>query len=92
MTFLVTAAGRPRSNKAASQWFSKACSEAGLAEGKSAHGLRKLRAAMFRENGATKDQRKAILGHESDAEEALYSKSADLQRVISGTDFPTLAE
>ncbi|WP_157771601.1 hypothetical protein [Thioclava nitratireducens] len=51
---------------------------------KSAHGLRKLRAAIFRENGATKDQRMAILGHETAAEAEHYDKSADLKRVVKG--------
>ncbi|MFW8637499.1 tyrosine-type recombinase/integrase [Cribrihabitans pelagius] len=88
-TYIITASGKPRSEKAASQWFSKACRAAGLGEGKSAHGLRKLRASMLRENGATEDQRKAILGHETGAEAEHYSKSADLRRVISGTEFPT---
>ena len=91
MTYIVTAGGKPRSEKSTSQWFSKACRDAGLENGKSAHGLRKLRASMFRENGASEDQRKAILGHETSAEAAHYSKSADMRRVISGTDFPTPA-
>ena len=84
MTFIATKGGRPRSEKAASQWFSKACRAAGLEDGKSADGLRKLRATMFRENGASQDQRMAILGHETSAEAEHYSKSADQKRVISG--------
>ncbi|MEL6296781.1 MAG: hypothetical protein AAFR10_21225, partial [Pseudomonadota bacterium] len=52
----------------------------------SAHGIRKLRAAMFRENGASEDQRMAILGHESKQMASHYSKSADLRKVISGTN------
>ncbi|TQS73313.1 tyrosine-type recombinase/integrase [Rhodobacteraceae bacterium] len=84
ITYIVTAHGKPRSHKAVSSWFSNACTEAGLDAKKSAHGLRKLRAAMFRENGATKDQRMAILGHESEAEAEHYDKSADLRRVLLG--------
>lgn len=84
LSFIVTAKGKPRSHKAVSSWFSQACTDAGMDPRKSAHGLRKLRAAMFRENGATKDQRMAILGHETAAEAEHYDKSADLKRVVRG--------
>lgn len=80
--FICTAFGKPRSYKAAAQWFSAACTKAGLPE-LSAHGVRKLRASMFRENGASKEARMGILGHETEAEAARYAKSADLRRVIS---------
>lgn len=86
MVWLVTAQGKPRSHKAASQWFSRACTEAGLAPDLSAHGLRKLRGAMMREMGATVDQRKPILGHETDGEAEKYAKSADAKVVILGRE------
>lgn len=86
MVWLVTAQGRPRSPKAASQWFARACRAAGLADDLSAHGLRKLRGAMMRENGATVDQRKPILGHETDQESENYAKSADARVVILGRE------
>lgn len=89
MTYIVTNYGTPRSEKAAAQWFSRACSQAGLV-GLTAHGIRKGRAAMFKENGATKEQRMAILGHETEAQADSYSKSADLRKVITGTKVPTL--
>ena len=88
MTFLVTTRGHAKSEKSASQWFSRACTAAGLAN-LSAHGVRKGRAAMFRENGATTDQRMGVLGHETEGEATFYSKSADLKKVISGTKVPT---
>ncbi len=40
---------------------------------------------MFRENGATKEQRMAIPGHETEAQADHYAKSADLIRVVTGT-------
>lgn len=83
-TFTVTARGLPRSQKAVSSWFSSAATAAGIDPRKSAHGLRKLRAAMFREMGASKEARRAILGHETDAEAEHYDKSADLQKVVRG--------
>ncbi|HBT02186.1 MAG TPA: hypothetical protein DEB47_20565 [Citreicella sp.] len=91
MTFLVTRSGAARSHKAAAQWFSRACSEAGLAE-LSAHGIRKHRASIFKENGATNEQRMAILGHETEAEATRYSRSADLRKIVSGTEVPTRSD
>lgn len=85
MTFIVKAHGAPRSSKAAAQWFSAACRKAGIV-GKTAHGIRKHRASVFRENGATKDQRMAILGHETESEADRYAKSANLRLVITGTE------
>lgn len=78
--------GAPRSPKSAAQWFSRACTAAGLEGSKAAHGIRKHRAAVFKENGASADQRMAILGHETATEAARYSKSADLQKIIARTE------
>lgn len=89
LIWLTTAAGHPRSEKAASQWFSAACRAAGI-EGKTAHGIRKHRAAVMRENGATADQRMAILGHDTSPQEAHYSKSADARQIILRTDSSNL--
>ena len=88
LMFLVTATGKPRSEKAAAAWFSQACTEAGLPE-LSAHSFRKLKAVRMKELGATPEQRMAILGHETRAEASRYAKSADLRRVITGTEVPT---
>lgn len=85
LTFLTTKAGKSRSAKSAASWFSKAASLAGLDAAKTAHGVRKGRAAVFKENGALAEQRMAILGHETIAETQHYSKSADLKRTIQGT-------
>ena len=83
--FLTTHCGKARSEKAAASWFSNAARAAGLDAGKTAHGIRKGRSAIFKENGASSDQRMAILGHESESETLHYSKSADLRRTIEGT-------
>lgn len=87
MTFLSTAKGAARSPKAARQWFSGAAKEAGLASGKTAHGLRKLRSVMMAEAGATPEQRMAILSHETSEQTREYSMTADAKKIISGTDF-----
>ncbi len=86
IVFLTTQTGKARSPKSASQWFSKAATAAGLDSGKAAHGVRKGRAAMFKENGAAADKRMAILGHETEGEATRYAKSADLRRIIEGTE------
>ena len=88
MVWMATVYGRPRSHKAASSWFAAACRAAGL--DLSAHGIRKGRAAVFRENGATAEQRMAILGHETEGEATAYSRSADLRRVIDGHQAATV--
>jgi site-specific recombinase XerD len=85
MNFLTTQNGKARSPKGASQWFSKAATAAGLGQDKTAHGIRKGRAAMFKENGASSEQRMAVMGHETESQEAHYSKSANLRRTIEGT-------
>ncbi|HMO09399.1 MAG TPA: tyrosine-type recombinase/integrase, partial [Paracoccaceae bacterium] len=81
---MVTRCGQPRSIKAASSWFAKAARAAGL-EGKSGHGLRKRRANVLGENGATTKQSAAWLGHESLQMVAHYSRGADLRKTIMGT-------
>ncbi len=86
MTWIVTEAGASRSHKAFSAWFAERARMAGV--GKSAHGLRKYRSVALTETGATKDQRKAWLGHLSDAESDFYAKGAD-QRAVLGLETAT---
>jgi site-specific recombinase XerD len=86
MTWIVTEAGASRSHKAFSAWFAERARMAGVE--KSAHGLRKYRAVELTEAGATKDQRKAWLGHLSDAESDFYAKGAD-QRAVLGLETAT---
>lgn len=83
MVFLSTAAGHSRSVKAARQWFAKAARDAGI-EGKTAHGVRKLRAIMMAEAGATTEERMVIMGHDTTAQTREYSKTADAKRLIMG--------
>jgi site-specific recombinase XerD len=83
--WIVTQRGASKSHQSASQWFARACRAAGLAKGKTAHGIRKHRAQVFMENGATDDQRMAILGHETKAEARRYSAGASLVKTVSGT-------
>lgn len=81
IAWIVTAYGKPRSVKASSQWFARACRAAGVK--KSAHGVRKFRAASMKEAGASADARMAWLGHVTESETEEYAKTADLKRIIS---------
>jgi integrase len=85
MVFLSTASGHSRSVNSARQWFAQAARAAGI-EGKSAHGVRKLRAIMMAEAGATTEQRMAIMGHDTTAQTREYSRTADAQKVIMGRE------
>lgn len=91
LTWLCTAQGRPRSAKAFGAWFASASRAAGIAEGKTAHGVRKLLAVTMAERGATPDQRMVILGHDSTAQTLHYSAAADARAIIAGTDFSNSA-
>ena len=59
--------------------FREACRDAGVKG--SAHGVRKIAAATAAMNGATTEQLKALLGWTSDAMPALYTKSANRNRM-----------
>jgi integrase len=91
LVYLMTKTGKARSHKSVSQWFAAACRAAGI-EGKSAHGLRKHRAAVFKENGASAEQRMAILGHETASEAKDYAASASLARTVWGTPISNLPD
>jgi len=91
LVYILTKTGKARSRKSVSQWFAAACRQAGI-KGKSAHGLRKHRAAVFKENGASAEQRMAILGHETASEAKDYAASASLARTIWGTPVSNLPD
>jgi integrase/recombinase XerD len=84
MTFLATQEGRPRSAKAIGNDIASAARKAGVQ--KSAHGLRKARATVNAEGGATAHQIGAWTGHESLAEVAHYTRSVDRMRAVMGTE------
>lgn len=83
MTFL-PAQGRARSHKAIGNDVSSAARKAGIE--KSAHGLRKSRAFMLADSGATTHQIGAWTGHESLGEIAHYTRQADRRRAVLGTE------
>jgi len=85
LLYIVTRYGSPRTVKGASQWFSAAARKAGISN-KTADGLRKLRAMILAENGATTHQIGAWTGHESLTEVQLYARRANKRKIISGTE------
>ena len=85
MTFVVTVNGASRSTKAISHWFSERSAYAGLAGGKTAHGLRKLRAQEWASAGATGAQMMAWQGWESMAECQGYIKKYNRQASLMST-------
>lgn len=84
LTFLATRTGRTRSAKAIGGDVTQAALAAGVT--KSAHGLRKARAASLAESGATAHQIGAWTGHESLAEIAHYTRSAERRQAVLGTE------
>jgi len=86
MAFVVTANGASRSTNAVSQWFSKKAGRAGIACGKTAHGLRKLRAEQWASAGATGPMMMAWQGWETMSECDGYIKKYNRQASLMSTD------
>lgn len=85
MTFIPTIQGRLRSAAGLSNDMTAFARDAGLS-GRTAHGLRKSRAKVLAEAGATPHQIGAWTGHESLAEVAHYTRAADRRRAVTGTE------
>lgn len=79
MTFICGANGNPLTKESFGNLFRDACNEAGVPG--SAHGVRKIAATTAANNGATVAQLKALFGWTSDSMAALYTKSADRDRL-----------
>jgi len=84
LTWLQTAAGRPRSHKAAGQAMIRSCRAIGL--DRSTHGLRKSRAVALAEAGATPAQIGAWTGHASLSEIVRYTRETDRRRMVTGAE------
>lgn len=82
MTFLATRNDRTRSGKSIGGDVSAAARKAGVR--KSAHGLRKTRATLLAEGGATASQIAAWTGHKTLAEVEHYTKEYDRMRAVMG--------
>lgn len=83
MIWITTRNGKPRSQKALSQFISAAASAAGLPEDRSAHGLRKARAMSLVYAGWTPHQIGAWTGHDSLKEIEDYTKDVNKRALVS---------
>lgn len=76
LTYLVTAQGKPYSDKGFGNWFRRKCDKAGLPHC-SAHGLRKAMARRLVEAGNNTHQGRAVTGHKTDKMFNYYAAKAD---------------
>jgi integrase len=81
LTFLATVFGKARAANGFTTWFRECCNAAGLANGTSAHGLRKAACRRLAEAGCTTHEIMAISGHKSLREVERYTKAADQERM-----------
>jgi integrase len=81
LTFLATAFGKARTANGFSTWFRGCCNAAGLANGTSAHGLRKAACRRLAEAGCSAKEIMAISGHASLHEVELYTKAVDQEHM-----------
>lgn len=79
MTFIVGVNGTPLTKETFGNEFRDACRAAGVPG--SAHGVRKIAATTAANNGATVAQLKALFGWDTDAMPALYTRTADRERL-----------
>lgn len=80
LTFLVNGWGRPFAPGSLTNWFRRACVEAGLPHC-SLHGLRKAAARRLAEAGCTAHQIAAMTGHTTLKEVEHYTKAAEQSRL-----------
>lgn len=85
LVFVTTQAGKPRSHKAFSSWFSKSATAAGLPY-LSAHGLRKYRMNRLAEHGASVLQMQAWVGHATLSEIENYTRKAEKRAAFDRTE------
>jgi integrase len=83
MIYLSTQYDRPYSVKGLGQDFSRWASEAGLSEGKTAHGVRKLAGSRLAEAGCSEKEIMAVLGLSSIAEATLYTEAANQKKLAN---------
>src|SRR5262249_45707944 len=77
LTFIQTLKGTPFTGHAFSDWFRKACKQAGLDKRCSFHGLRKAACRRLAEAGCTAHEIMSISGHTTLKEVARYTKAVE---------------
>jgi integrase len=84
LSFVCGTRGTPLTKETFGNMFKKACRAAGVdANGKAAHGLRKVAATRAADNGATVHQLMAIFGWRTEKEALVYTKAADRKRLAA---------
>lgn len=82
MAFMTREDGRPFTSKESfGNWFSARCREAGLARGKSAHGIRKLAATLAANAGSSTHQLMSHFGWQTTQQAEIYTRGADRERL-----------
>lgn len=81
LTFLMTEAGAPFTPNGFYMRFREWARAAGLADGRSPHGLRKAAARRLAEAGCTAHQIAAVTGHKTLGEVQRYTRAADQERL-----------
>lgn len=82
LTFLLTEYGEPYSSNGFGNWFRDRCADAGIPHC-GAHGLRKARATILAERGATVRQLMAVFGWSSEKEAIRYTKAANRKKLAA---------
>ena len=82
LNFLATEYGQPFTSNGFGNWFRDQCHAAGLTEC-SAHGLRKARATILAERGATDRQLMAVFGWSSETEATKYTAAANRKKLAA---------
>ena len=75
--FILTAFGKPRTDKAFTNWFREAAHKAGLPSNSSPHGMRKAACRRLAEAGCTPHQIQSITGHQNLKEIETYTKAVE---------------
>lgn len=84
LAFAVSSRGTPWAKEAFTNWFREVCDAAGIAKGKSAHGIRKLLATTIAEDGASERELMAFFGWKTNAQSLDYTKDIDNKRLALG--------
>jgi integrase len=82
LTYLVTEYGKPFTSEGFGFWFRERCHDAEL-PGCTAHGLRKARATILAERGATDRQLMAVFGWSSEKEATKYTAAANRRKLAA---------
>lgn len=82
LTYLVTAYGRPHGTKGFGNWFKKQATAAGIGHC-TPHGLRKARATIAADNGASGHQLMAMFGWATPGQAEVYTRGANRKKLAA---------